>query len=115
MTKQALELAAAVLRDNGKLSAEETIASADSDYIIGKYRSKLEDWREEGLVYWSYNEIPEVVFDTLSALVWNEVSNAFGVRVTPEDRVQRETILLRRLRRHMGRSKSGFQTKAVFY
>lgn len=115
MTKTAIELATAVLRDNAKLSAEETIASADSNYIVGKYRTKLEDWSEEGLVYWSYNEIPNVVFDTLSALVWNEVSSAFGVVVTPEDRVRREIILLRRLRRHMGRAKSGFQTKAVFY
>lgn len=115
MTKTAIELATAVLRDNGKLAAEGTISAADSEYIIGKYQSKLEDWREEGLVYWTYNAIPSVVFDTLSALVWNEVSNAFGVRVTPEDRMQRETILLRRLRRHMGRAKSGFQTKAVYY
>lgn len=115
MTKTAQELATAVLRDNNKLSAEETISAADSDYIISKYRTKLADWNEEGLVYWTYDALPDVVFDTVAALVWNEVSSAFGVVAAPEDRMQRETLLLRRLRRHMGRRKSGFATKAVYY
>ncbi|MCB0133565.1 MAG: hypothetical protein KDD75_00455 [Caldilineaceae bacterium] len=114
-TKTAVELATAALRQYNKLAAEETISAADSDLIIGVYQAKLEDWSEEGLVYWTYDATPQVVFQTLVELVWNEVSPAFGVPNPVEQKYQRETLLLKRLRRHVGRRTSGFQTKAVYY
>ena len=115
MTKTAVELATSVLRSRNKLAAEETISAADSGHIVGVYQAKLEEWAEEDLVYWTYDAIPLVVFQTLVELVWNEVSPAFGVPNPVEEKVQRETLLLKRLRRHVGRRKSGFQTKAVYY
>ena len=115
MTKTAVELATSVLRQYNKLAADDTISAADSSHIIGIYQGKLEDWSEEGLVYWTYDATPLVVFQTVAELIWNEVSPAFGVPNPVEQKLQRETMLLKRLRRHMGRRTSGFQTKAVYY
>ena len=67
---------------------------------------RAEDWAEEDLVWRDIRCDPAGCFQTLVELVWNEVSPAFGVPNPVEEKVQRETMLLKRLRRHVGRRKA---------
>lgn len=115
MTKTALQLATQVLRDIGIIAPEEEASAADREHVEGVYLDKLEDWRNDNLVYWEADEIPQAIFRTLVELIANEIGGAFGKGSPLEERRQREVLLLRRLRRHMSREKSGFQTKAVYY
>lgn len=115
MAKTQAQLAKSVLLKFGVIDANATPAAADSELIISEYLDKLEDWRDENVVYWPANAIPEVVYQTIVKLMVNEVQNAFGVSSSPEDMMARETVLLKRLRRHAARGRSGASIRAVYY
>lgn len=115
MSKTETQLAQQVLEDMSIIPAGGVPTAADNEYVIRVYNDKIEDWRDESLVYWVAGEIPQSIFRTLCALVANEIAPAFGKTSSLEERMQRETMLLRRLRRHMARKPSGFPTKAVYY
>ncbi len=114
-TKTQAELAKAVLLKLGVIAADATPTAADSQYIIGEYTSKLEEWSDDDLVYWSANEIPLTVFPTVVKLMANDTQNAFGMAAPLETIEARETLLLKRLRRHMARGRTGAPIRALYY
>lgn len=115
MAKSESQLAKSVLLKFGKIAAEESPSPEDQTYIIDEYRSKLADWSDDEMVYWDRNEIPDAVYATIVKLMVNEVQNAFGGAASLEDMAQREILLLKRLRRHKARGRSGLSTRAQYY
>jgi len=115
MSKTQAELATAVLRDLGIVNATDSPSAADSAYVLGKYTTTLEEWADNDLAYWAANEIPEAIFDAVTALIANRCMNAFGIGQSLDEQYQREIVLLRPLRRHCAKRRSGKPIKAVYY
>lgn len=109
------ELARDVLLFNRIAGAEAEIAAADRDLVVRTYDNLMAEFESDDLTYWADDEIPPSVFDTMKDLVWNRVANAFGRAQSPEDQFSRETLLMKRLRRHMARKPSGYPIKADYY
>lgn len=91
------------------------ISAADFQLVKNRYADKLEDWRDENLVYWEENEIPGVVFATIVSLMSNEVASAYGKGGSAADMMATETLLLKRLRRHCRVAGSGRPIPATYY
>ena len=119
MSKTKTELSLAVLRELGVIDAEEspTVGDADIDYVILIYEDKFEQLAAPGreYVYWPRDEIPVPVFLALRDLIGNEVRGAFGEPMAPEDKEQRETVILKQLRRHMQLEATGLPTQAEYF
>ncbi len=97
------QLATAVLQHLAVLDATETIASVDSTYITDVWAAKWEEISSHGLeiTYFPHDDIPNPVFLIVRDLVANEVRGAFGLPISAADKEAEETIILRRLRRHV--------------
>lgn len=111
MSKTERDLVKAALLKIGVLDSHEEPSGTDFTYARDQYRNNLERWRDDGLVYWERDEIPEVVFAALEKLLANEIEIAFGARKTVADAVAAERILIRELRRHMTKKPSGQSTE----
>lgn len=110
------DLSTAVLREMAVLDATETPATEDSDFVAGIYAQKYAELQAPGLelVYWPQSTIPSAIFLTLRDLVINECAGAFGEPVPPETKDGRETIILKRLRRHVSKDKTGLPNRASY-
>jgi hypothetical protein len=113
--KTSSDLATAVLRELNAIDASETPDTVDTDYVVEIYTSKYEELGDRELCYWPLDEIPGVVFITLRDLIINEVRGTFGEPQSPEDKLTRETAILRRLREHMQRRSSGLPVRATYF
>ena len=102
-------LATAVLREMAVIAADESPSSDDSTYVTDVYAAKYAELSAHGLelTYWASDAIPAAVFLTLRDLMITEVCGAFGLPMSPEDKDQRQTVILKRLRRHTATQKSG--------
>jgi hypothetical protein len=102
-----------VLRRMVHIPPEQDVSSRDLAYMERVYGTKLEQWRDRGLVYWSNTsstaeEIPAAVYPMLIALLENWVAPTYGEATVPTaEMVAREEVLLRDLRRHVARKPSG--------
>lgn len=117
MTKTVTQLATAVLRELGAVDAAETPDSEDITYVESVYRDKWEELSAHGteLTYWPYDTIPNPVFLVLRDLVMLEVMGAFGTPLPPGEKEARETIILKKLRRHTSVQSSGRPTEADYF
>lgn len=115
MARTRTQLIRDVLLQLAVLGAEDTPSAADSDFVGSKYDDLHAEWEFEGLVYWDANEIPLEAFNTVVLLVANRVQNGYGGNVPIEDMDNRETVLLRRLRRNVAKGRTGFPIKATYY
>ncbi len=107
MARTRNDLVTAVMRKLRLVHADETPSASDYDYIGQEYDDKLEEWRDDGLIYWSStDDIPNVVFPVITKLLANEVSPAYG-RATIAEAVLAEEVLKKELRRHMAKPPSG--------
>lgn len=109
------ELARDVLLSHGIAGAEDTIAAADRDYVVRTYDNLFAEWQHEDRVYWKIDAIPQALFETVKALVWNRVQNAFGKTQSPEDQDAREKVLMKRFYRHNAVGPSGYAVKADYF
>lgn len=111
------DLAEAVLREMAVIDATEEPDAVDETFVIGVYEQKYAELQAPGLelVYWKQDEIPDAIFLTLRDLVINECSGAFGEPTPPETKDARETITLKRLRRHVARDKTGNPNRADYF
>ncbi len=114
------QLAEHVLRKLRVIDATETISDVDADQvtlITDTYRAKWDELSSHGneKTYWAYDTIPNPVFLILRDLVALEVMEAFGFPISPAEKDQQETIIMRKLHRHTQVQKSTAPTKAVFY
>lgn len=111
------DLAKAVLRQMAVIDATEDPDDVDSTFVIEVYDQKYAELQAPGLelVYWKQDEIPEAIFLTLRDLVVNECSGAFGEPTPPETKDARETIILKRLRRHVSRPATGVPNRAQYF
>ena len=101
-------------------SPEEEPSAADAATVEARYDSKLLEWKDDGLVYWTNTnrdteEIPDRLFGILCDLMENEVRNDFKRDNPPEQRQAREILLLKPLRRHMAKGPSGEPTTFSTY
>lgn len=117
MSKTPTQLATAVLRELGAVDAAETPDTEDLTYVEGVYRDKWEELSAHGteLTYWAYDSIPNPVFLVLRDLVMLEVMGAFGTPLPPGEKEGRETIILKKLRRHTSVQSSGRPTEADYF
>lgn len=117
MSKTTTQLADAVLRELGVADAEETPDTVDRTYVTDRYSEKFAEMAAHGLelTYWAEATIPDQIFLVLRDLMMNEVRGAFGEPMAPEDKDARETVILKRLRRHVARPASGLRTQAEYF
>ena len=99
---------------------EDEPSAADSATVEARYDTKLGEWRDDGLVYWTNTdrdtlEIPDRVFGILCDLMENEVRDDFKRDNPPVQRMAQENIILSRLRRQMAKQPSGEQTTFSSY
>lgn len=110
MAKTETELATAVLKHLSVIGAGQSAEAADVADVIEAYRSKYAELAAPGLeyAYWDTGDnIPDEVFIILRDLVALDVQNAFGQALTAADRDELETIIMKRLRRHVGLAATG--------
>lgn len=101
-------------------AADEVPDGPDSALVEDRYDTKLLEWRDEGLVYWTNTdrdteEIPDRLFGILCDLMENEVRQDFKRDNPPEQRAAREALLLKPLRRHVAKGPSGEATSFSSY
>ena len=101
-TRTPTELANNVLLHLGVVASDATPSAADSSYVIKRYQDLYEELADpdEQIAYWDQDEIPRVVFESLTQLVALTVSNPFGFPVSPQQLEAGIEIFKRRLRRH---------------
>ena len=111
------ELAEAVLRELSVLDAEEVVPAEDESFVIEAYLAKFEELVAHGLelAYWNFDQIPSAVFLTVRDLVINEIAGAYGEPMEPEVKSQRETVILKRLRRHTAVHSAGAPANRSVY
>ena len=111
------QLSTAVLQRLGVLDAPETADATDVTYISDVWAAKWEELSAHGmeLTYFNYNDIPNPVFLIIRDLVANEVRGEYGQPMSATEKEAEETIILRRLRRHVSTQASGHPIKAVYF
>lgn len=115
------DLATRVLRKLRIASSVQAPAAEDVARVAGAYDTKLEEWRDRDLVYWTNTdlataEIPIAAFDALVDLMINEVGGDYGRdQLGPIERRQIEERLLQHLRRHTQTRSSGLPTHADYF
>lgn len=119
MPRTKAQLSRAVLQRLVNAAGEEPSAE-DAALVEGRYDSKLLEWKDDGLVYWTNTgrdteEIPDRLFGILCDLMENEVRNDFKRDNPPEQRQAREILLLKPLRRHLAKGPSGETTTFSSY
>lgn len=117
-TKTEAQLALEVLQEMGIVDASETTPdSNDSTKVIAAYENKYAELAAPGLelAYWTMTAIPQSIFTIIRDLVINEVQGAFGNPMSAADKDEQETIILRKLRRHVSIEKSGLPTPAEYF
>lgn len=120
MSYTTTQLAMAVLRKLRVIDATETSSDIDAaiiTQITDAYRAKWEELSAHGkeLTYWAYDDIPNPVFLTLVDLMANEMSAEFGRPMTAEAKESEETVILRRLRKHVQVQASNRPTAAIYF
>jgi hypothetical protein len=109
MSKTTTELATAVLQHMGVLDATETPDTDDETYVTGVYEDKWAEMSSHGheTTYWPRDTIPDAVFLTLRDLIALHCRAAFGEQMSAQQVEAEETIIMRRLRKHIGVQSSG--------
>lgn len=120
MSYTTTELAIAVLRKLRVIDATETSSDVETavlTQVTDTYRAKWEELAAHGrdMTYWSYEDIPNPVFLILRDLVALEVQSDFGQPISAADKEAEETIILRRLNRHIQVLASGKPVEALYF
>lgn len=117
MARTKIELATAALREMSVIDASETAEdyAEASTQLQTTYNDKYAELKSIGETYWVRDQIPEAVFLAVRDLLILEVSGSFGEPVSPELKDQRETIILKRIRRHKAREETGKETQAKYF
>lgn len=110
------QLTTAVMQHLALIDASASPATADETYITDVWAAKWEEISSHGaeLTYFPYDDIPNAVFLIVRDLVANEVRGAFGLPISAHDKEAEETVILRRLRRHLQTQASQREGKAVY-
>lgn len=117
MSYTTTQLATATLQRLGVLNATETAASTDVTYITDVWAAKWEELSAHGqeLTYFSYDDIPNPVFLIIRDLMANEIRGEYGKPTSAADKEAEETIILRRLRRHVATQATGLPGTALYF
>lgn len=115
--KTTTELATSVLRHLSVIDATESGDSEDITLIQDAYTDKWAELSAHGLelTYWPLAEIPEAVFTIMRDLVALEVMPAFGQPINAADKMTSETIILKKLRRHVHTPSSNLPTYTDYF
>lgn len=120
MSYTTTQLAVAVLRKLRVIDATETSADVETavlTQVTDTYRAKWEELSAHGkeLTYWPYDAIPNPVFLILVDLIANECRDSFGQPISNTDKDAEETVILRRLRKHVQVQASGKPVEALYF
>ena len=120
MPRSKAHLSTQTLRQMNVIAPDEEAAAHDAAYVEAAYDTKLREWRDDGLVYWTNTdrnteEIPDIVFGILCDLMENEVRGSFKGDNPPHQRLAQEQLMLSRLRRQQSRRPSGEPTTFSSY
>lgn len=120
MAKTKQQLSTRVLEQMRIVGVGEDPPAEDAARIEGRYDSKLAEWRERGLVWWtntdrSTAEIPDEVFPVLADLMENEAGHSYGIENPVMQRLQVEERMLLRLARFTTSGPSGEATETSSY
>lgn len=99
MAKTEHDLAVEVLRELTVIAGDEQPESADEQFVIDRYRSRLITLADENYADWSSNAIPEEAMPGLRLVIAYECARPFGR--TPDQSIENEglTKLARLMRR----------------
>lgn len=111
MARTQAELHKATLQHLGILDAVEIVSAEDAKLLEERYDDLVEDWRDDGLVYWPKEAIPGPVFPWLVMLLGNYVSPSFGLQFSPDV----EAYGRRQLRRIVSKRPSGEPVKSDYF
>jgi hypothetical protein len=118
-TRTAAELATAVMRRMGLISASEDPSAEDSDYLTTLYEEKLAElaalYVGAECIYWASSETPLAVFNVMVDLVANAAGPAFGRGASYEELAAREAMILKRLFAHVARPTMGLPVRGIYY
>jgi hypothetical protein len=118
-TRTAAELATAVMRRMGEISASEDPSAEDSDYLSTLYAETLDELTAQHVgaerIYWTSSATPLAVFNVMVDLVANRAGPAFGRGGAYEDMQAREAIILKRLYAHVARPTMGLPVRGIYY
>lgn len=106
-TRTPLELATNVLLHWNIISAEDTPAPSDSNYIIRRYHDLYESMSLDDETYWGVSAIPAAIFEPLTQMMALIVMAPFGKMpsgLTPSQYAQSLDEGLRVLRRLLRRT-----------
>lgn len=111
------QLATAVLRHLSVIDGNESADSADETYITDVWSAKWEELSGHGLelTYFPHDDIPNPVFLTIRDLVALEVQGAYGQPIDAASKEQLETVILRRLRKHVQVQRSNKPVRAEYF
>lgn len=111
------ELADATLREMGVTDASETPEAFERTIVTDKYAAWYDEHRAHGneLVYWASDDIPDPVFGILVDLMALESAASFGMRMSPAEKEQQKTLILRRLRRHVSVQSGKGSVRATYF
>lgn len=124
MARSKSDLATDVLRKLGVLDALHSASAEDAAHVEARYDDKLEELRDQGLVYWSHTsrtseDIPNAIFGALVNIMAEDQAAYYGVEIPAVSDNARPvscgTKGLRDLRRHMAKGPSGSPTRTVYY
>lgn len=117
MSYTTTQLADAVLRELGVVAAEETPTTTDRTYVTDLWAAKWEELAAHGneLMYSASSEIPAPIFLIVRDLMMLEVQTAFGEPISPAEKDAQQTIIMKRLRRHIGMQSSKTTTRVEYF
>ena len=114
MARTQSELVERTLQKIGVLEANEPIDASDDALVDKIYTDLLEDLRDEGLVYWDANAIPNVVFLAMVEVLGSKIMPEFGINDI-QIQAAYEASGTRRLRKHIAKKRSSEPVRSQYF
>jgi hypothetical protein len=115
MSKTQSQLVEFALRKAGALAANEPVDAEDDQLVDAIYTSLLELLRDDGLLFWDADFIPEIVFLPLVKVLAYEIMPEFAMPRTPQDKVDLQIEGMRDLRKIVSKRKSSEPVQAQYF
>lgn len=114
-TRTQVELASDAMRHLGLIAANETADGHDVTYAVKRYAELVEELKDFGFAYWALNEIPINVYSAMTELLALEISEAFGIFYSIQERETRARLARSRLGRRTTKTASGEHAKVDYF
>jgi hypothetical protein len=114
-TRTQSDLSADAMRHLGLLQANDSPAGPDDDYNKRRYAELMEELKDFGFAYWALDEIPSNVYSAMTELLGLEISEAYGIFYSVQERETRARLARSRLGRRTTKQASGEETRVDYF